>query len=252
MKRYIIIPFILSIIGHGLFFSVFRTGIKPERAKTNLQLFLITKEQFDYISGITKAREDITISLFPRSLSIKNNIWKDILEMIKDDEIMNLDIIAQDEAELFEDFKSYNFREIPILLDHYSDITCGSLEGPEPIFTDLLIPNISSQISGYTTRLRNNLYMRYYIQGPILSRGLIFSDIEDLNINIDKPIVYAKLRVWITRDGSISQVIVEESSSFPIVDFELVDVIKKWRFSPVYNPSTPNYEWGVIVVRLQR
>lgn len=256
MKKYIIVPFVLSIIGHSLFFGVFKTDIKSKLSRSNSQLFLISKEQFDYIRGVAGMAKVNIISPFPNSLSMKNNIWKDALDIVRDGEIMNLDVLVQKDDELLEDSKSYNFKEIAIPLGYHSDITWGVHEESIPVFGDLLglglIPKMESQDSGYTIKLSNDLNMRYYIQGPILSRRLISSDTQGLNFNIDKHSIKAKLRFWITKDGSVNQVIVEESSSFPLVDSEIVNLIKKWRFSPVYAPSSPLYEWGVIIVRLQR
>lgn len=253
MRKYIIIPCILSIFGHGLFFTVFKTDIKSKLHCPGTQLYLITEEQFDYLAS-AKRTKDIMISPYPVSLSCKNTIWKDSLDIVRDIDIMNLDIEAKDDSELLDDSKKYNFQEIPS--GYYADLSRDLSEDFVPVFSDLfhsgLLPEKIRQNGENILKLNNDINMRYYIQGPVQPRGLVIKDISVAQFNMDKSDIKAKFRLWITKDGRVNQVIVEESSSFPLVDSEIVNLIKTWCFNPVYDPKASDYEWGVVRIRMQR
>lgn len=261
MKRFIIIPLFISIISHSIFFSIFKTDIKSKISYSNPQLYLITNEQFDYLNSIIAKPKDIIVSPLFKSLSNKNAIWNDTLGIIKDLDIMELGIETKEDIQILDDYKGYDFQEIQIPLVYYE----SALEEVIPIFSDIFYSRIlAGKIkleNEQTLKLNDNIKIIYYIQGPIVSRrltqpmrgetGLTSGNIPKINYNIINYNIRARFRFWVTKDGIVNQVITEESSSFPLLDGEFINLIKTLRFSHVGESAAPNYEWGVVRVRLQ-
>lgn len=247
VRRYIIIPCVLSIIGHGLFFSIFKGDIISRGSPRDAGLYLITREQFNYLNTIAIRERDFAVFPLSKSLSSKNSMWKEALDIIDISRIKGLDV-PLDEEGLLEETKSCNFLEIPISLvwhqDANRDIT--------PMYGDLfylgLLQEKISQGGEFILDLKNKIKMGYYLQGPVSSRQVT---IESVPI-IDKAEIKASFRFWVTKDGRVNQVIIEEGSSFPLVDSDMVSFIKTWRFSPVFDPASSNYEWGIVRIRLFR
>lgn len=237
VKRFIIISFILSITGHGLFFCVFRVDAKPGVSNQNIELHLITVEQLDYLRS-----RDVIVSRLPDSLSNKNPLWKDMLDIVG----ARPDIETGEEIELLEDSKSYNFQEIQIPSMWNKDLNKDIIPLYGNLFYLDLFQEGINQGGEYSLDLKNNIKMSYYLQGPVSSRRLVIEGEPD----IDRAEVRARFRFWVTKDGRVNQVIIEEGSSFPLIDTEIINFIKTWRFSPVFDTRGPNYEWGVVRVRL--
>lgn len=252
MKKYIIIPCILSILGHSVFFGVFKADIKHKLPFQNPQLYFITKEQYDYIASVPKKVGDILLSPLPKSFSFRNVIWGDTLEIIKDTDIAKICTETREDIEFLSDSKGYNFQEIQIPLGYLPELNLDFLPIYSDIFFTGLLPEREPKDGEYTVKLNNDIKMSCYVQGPISSRGLILDNIPSVRFNIDKDDVKVKLRFWVTKDGRINQVIVEESSSFPLIDSEIINLFKTWLFRPVYDSSTPNYEWGIVNIRMRR
>lgn len=240
MKKYIIIPCILTIIGHSLFFSIFKVDVVSNANSQNTQLYLISKEQYDYLKTIITRPSDVVAGSLPRSLSNKNPLWKDVLDVVE----VSLDSATVEEIELLEDSKSYNFQEIQIPLFWYKDLSRDIVPKYYDLFYLDLMQKRISQGGEFILDLKNKIKMGYYLQGPVSSRHLKIDDVP----NIDKTEIKAKFRLWVTNDGRVNQVLIEEGSSFPLVDTEIIDFIKTWRFSPVFD-SAGNYEWGIVRVR---
>lgn len=247
MKRYIVIPCFLSIIWHGLFFGIFKGDIKSGSSTQDARLYLITKEQFNYLNTIAIRARDFAVSPLSESLSSKNLLWKEELDVIDISRITGLDV-PLDEEGLLEETKSCNFLEIPIPLVWYKD----SNRDITPLYGNLfylgLLQEKISRGGEFILDLKNKIKMGYYLQGPVSSRQVT---IEGVPI-IDMAEIKASFRFWVTKDGRVNQVIIEEGSSFPLVDSGMVSFIKTWRFSPVFDPASPNYEWGIVRVRLFR
>ena len=36
------------------------------------------------------------------------------------------------------------------------------------------------------------------------------------------------------------------------VDSEIVKMVKSWHFSPLYDINAPNYEWGIVSIKIQK
>lgn len=233
MKRYIIIPFILSILWHGLFFGLFRPDVKAGVTYPDTQLFLITREQFDYL----RKGRDIILPLLPKSLSMKNPLWKDTLEL----SVLRPD--AGEDGELLEEYKDFNFQRIQISPVWYSDFSMDIT----PVYGDLFFYAFTqeklSDGSEYIVKLKNNKHIGYFIKGPAADRRLFM---ENTALDIGKNGIKARFRFWVTRDGRVNQVIVEEGSSFPLIDSDVVNFIKTWRF----NQAASDYEWGVVRIRI--
>lgn len=237
MIKYIIIPCVLSIVGHGLFFNIFKVDAKPKSIYQHTGLYLMTKEQMDYLRS-----RDVIVSQLPNSLADKSPVWKDVLDIIG----ARPDIEAGEEMELLEDSKSYNFQEIQIPSGWNKDLNKDIFPLYGNLFYLDLFQEGINQGGEYLLDLKNNIKMSYYLQGPASSRHLMIEGEPD----IDRAEVKARFRFWVTKDGRVNQVIIEEGSSFPLVDTEIINFIKTWRFSPVFNTAGPNYEWGVVRVRL--
>lgn len=237
MRRYIIIPCVLSIIGHGLFFSIFKVDARSASAYQNTLIYLVTEEQLDYIRS-----KDVIVSPLSKSLFNKNPLWKDILDIVE----VKSDTAVTEDIELLEDFKSYNFQEIQIPLGGYKDLNRDII----PMYSNLFYPELLqeriSQGGELILDLKSNIKMGYYLQGPISLRRLTIEGVPD----VDKTGIRAGFRFWVTKDGRVNQVIVEEGSTFPLVDSELVNFIKTWRFNPIFDLAAHNYEWGIVRVRL--
>lgn len=250
MKKYLFSILILSIIGHGLFFGVFKADIKDQLSKSKPQLYLISNEQFNYIKSITGGVKDIIMSPFPESLFSKNNMWGDTINIVEDVNIMGLDIETRGDTELLSEEKGYDFEEIYI--------PSGSFEYiPEkiiPMFGDIFYAKGLAEkihnVGEHNIGLNNNISLVYYIQGPCFSRELNLENMRNVRFNIDKTGINIKLRFWVTKDGRINQVIIEEGSSFPLIDSEIVNLVKSWHFNPLYGKGSPNYEWGILHIRL--
>lgn len=261
MRNFIVTSLFISIIGHSIFFSIFKTDIRSKLSYSNPQLYLITSEQFDYLNSIIIKSRDIIMSPLFKSLSNKNPIWNDTLGIIKDIDIMGLDVEIKEDTQLLDDSKGYNFQEIHIPLSYYEPVK----EELIPIFSNLFSPGIlAGKVkieSEQVLKLSNGRKIIYYIQGPIVSRrltqsmceetGLTSGNTQKISFNIINYNVKAMFRFWVTKDGTVNQVIIEKSSSFPLLDIGLIDLIKTLRFSPVSDLSTPSYEWGVVCVGLQ-
>lgn len=248
VRRYIIIPCVLSIIWHGLFFSILKGDISFRNPTQDARLYLITKEQFDYIHVISEKEKSFVVSPLSKSLSNKNSIWKETLDIVDISRIIGLDV-ALDEEGLLEETKSSNFLEISSPLVWYKDFNSDIT----PMYGDLFYPGLLLQEkidrgNEFVLNLKNNIKMDYYIQGPISFRELTIEGMPAL----DKADIKAIFRFWVTKDGRVNQVIIEEGSSFPTVDSEMVNFIKTWRFNPVFDSAASNYEWGVVRVRFFR
>lgn len=255
MRIYLILSLLFSLIGHSIFFGIFKTDIKKKPSSFNPQIYLITYEQFDYLRTIELVHKDIIVSKLPNALLDKNSIWKDELDLIGYIDSKKLGIEIIEDSELMDDDKKYNFQEIQFPLIYYEYIP-DPVYGIVPMFSNIFYSSLYREKMQYLgeniIRLDNDIKMIYYIQGPISYRILIPSNISKAKINIDKDEIAAKFRFWVTKDGRINQVVIEESSSYPLIDTEIVNLIKNWHFSPLNNPANPNYEWGIVSVRLQR
>lgn len=252
MKRYIIITFILSIVGHSLFFGMLKPEIKHKLPSQNLRLCFISGEQFNYIAGMPKKIGDILLYPLPKSFSSTNAVWGDNLAIVKEQDIAKTDIETKEDVEFISDTKGYNFQEIQIPSDYFLESKQDFL----PIFSDIFSTGLllegEKKDSEYTINLNNNIKMSYFVKGPALNRSLILDSIPRIEFNADKNDVKAKLRFWISNDGRVNQVIIEESSSFPLIDSEMIKLVKTWHFSPIYDSSAAKYEWGIAHIRLQR
>lgn len=252
VKKFIIIPCILSIVGHSLFFGILKSEIKHELPRRNSQLYFISGEQFDYIASVPKKIGDILLYPLPKSFSSKNAVWGDKLAIVKDIDIAKIDIETKEDMEFISDSKGYNFQEIQIPLDYLEEKRRDFLPIFSNIFSTGLLSEGEQRDSEYTINLDNNIKMSYFVRGPALNRSLALDNIPHIEFNADKNDVRVKLRFWISSDGRVNQVVVEESSSFPLIDSEIINLVKTWHFSPMYDPAAPKYEWGVAHIRLQR
>jgi hypothetical protein len=251
IQKYVIFAVAVSFVLHGLFFSVFNVKTKNDQNLFNLGLSIISIEQLEYLKSTGRKLKNTIMAIFPKSVAAKQPLWADAIDIIGEDIVTKIDVNIDDNLFLQEDSKIYNFRDIQIplaqkeyiLQDYYPSMdyagqheTLSTSKGEE----DSIIV------------LGNGLKIRYYVQGPVSIRDLYtYGPLKEKTF-IDKHGLCAKLRLWVTKDGRINQVIIEEGTSFSLIDLEIVKMIKSWHFTPSYSIDTSNYDWGVIVIRIQR
>lgn len=250
MKKYIVIPSILSIAGHFLFFSILNTEIRGNKPSKNTIVYIITKEQFLYISR--KDKSEITLSPLWKRMSYKNDIWGEQINIIKDTDIQRIDIADSDE--FLGESKSYNFQEIQPRKYFYGD-TNQNLSWDAVLHMSDLYPEIQFDTGGRKIAenildLGSNTKMLYYIQGPASNRQLLLTETSFINLEIYK--IKAKFRFWVTKDGRVNQVIVEEGSAFSAALSKIVNLIKSWHFGPSRSRTAKDYDWGIVTIRIQK
>lgn len=241
MRKYFILAFVISILGHGIFFGIFK-GTLPVQAVSSIpKLYIIPSGQIRH----EMTRNIALTPLFSR-LSEKNPIWADTIHLSKSiDEVY---------CGILEEPLSLPLKKTHMLQKLPSSVEWNVLSNEKilPRFSDMFYYKLPSEIVSthgeQVINLSNDIQLSYYIRGPISGRNL---QITNLSLEVDRMPVELKLRFWVARNGRVNQVIIEEGSGFPIIDKKIVDAIKHWRFRPVYVPSAPKYQWGIIKIRIQ-
>lgn len=241
MKRYLIIPAIISILGHGIFFGIFKWTLPVPPAFAIPRLYIISSGQIKH-----EMTRDIGLTPLTFRLSGKNPIWADTLHLAKEiDEIYHE---IPEESMLIPLEKIHTLQRLPFSREREE----MPHEEVLPRFSDLFYDKIPSEIVRgqieQVVSLGNDIQLSYYIQGPISGR-----DLQAVNFprTVEKVPVELKLRFWVAKNGSVNQVIIEEWSGFPVIDKKMIDVIKQWRFNPIYTPKAPKYQWGIVKIRVQ-
>lgn len=244
MTKFIVIPIVLSLLGHGVFFSVFRGTSIYEKIMTIPKLYLISSGQIEH-----EMTSNIILTPLDPTLMQKNSIWADKLYMTQDlpyDFVRGQSGLEESVSVIIK--KVDTLRKLPVLerAEHIPS------EKALPRFSDLFyhkLPDRIIKVHGERIiKLGEDKQLAYYIQGPVSDRNL---RIPNFSLEVENIPVELKFRVWVSKNGRVNQVIVEEGSGFPVMDRRLVDTIKEWRFQPVYDPSAPKYQWGIIKIRIQ-
>lgn len=243
MKRYILLPFIISILGHGIFFGIFRSTVPVQTVVSSPKFYIISSGQVKH-----EMSRNITLTPLAGRLSGKSPIWASKLNLSKGIDPISLHRSGAEE---------------PMQLTLEKTHTLGGLAVPIewkilpkqkvlPRFSDLFQYKLPSKIVNIQGEkvviLSNNIQLSYYIQGPISGREI---QISNLPSEVERAPAELKLRFWVSTNGRVNQVIIEEGSGFRIIDKKMVDTIKEWRFRPIYVPSAPRYQWGIIKIRIQ-
>lgn len=241
MKRYLFLPFIISILGHGIFFGTFKSTFPAASVFSSPSLYIIPSGQIKH-----EMTRDIALTPLASMLSGKNPIWADTLQLSKG--IKGAYHEIPEGSMLLPLEKVHTLQKLPLSGE------CIELSQEEilPRFSDLFYEKIPSEIVRgqleQVINLDNNLQLIYYIQGPTSGRGL---QVFNLPLEVEKAPVELKLRFWVAKNGRVNQVIIEEGSGFPKIDEKMVNALKQWRFNPIYMPSATKYQWGVIKIRVQ-
>lgn len=252
MKKIIIVTLLFSVLGHLFFFGILDADIKLCHQMPAAGLSIISIEQFNYIKSIGVRTENILLSEFPKSLFAKNSIWEDSLNII-DSHVLISNIDLSNESTGETEIKPYDFGGIYISelrIDH-SPFEYLPRFG-DVFLMDLPIGEGSAVCENTIILNEGKIKLTYFIQGPAASRILILDNSSQKRIRINNRGITSKFRFWTSKDGRINQVIVEEGTSFSMIDSEIMKLIKTWRFNPVYIQSYPDYEWGVITVKVEK
>lgn len=251
--KYPLVILVLSIIGHGIFFGVFKSDVKQVRTNALLGMHVITKEQFDYFKTVSLRIKDVLVPAFPKILSAKYPSWSDSLSIIGEDVVAKMDVDVQEGGDVPEDSKSYSFQDMQASIPYYEYSPLDYFQTINEALQAELFQGTMHRASENILMLNNGaIKMSYYVQGPISERNLNENIIPIRVSNIDKTGIKVKFRMWVTRDGRVNQVMIEEGSSFSLIDSEIVRMLKTWHFSPAYTPNASGYDWGIITVRLQK
>jgi hypothetical protein len=243
---------VLSTLLHMTFFSTFTANKEKDKPHFIPGINIISIEQFEYLKNISKKTKDIISFILPKSITEKQPIWNDTIKTLDDSVITKTDISVEDKNWIPEESKIYNFREMQIPL-FYNEYTIQDyFPSMDYLAQTETFEDFKQKINENIITLDNGIKIKYYIQGSVSLRSLSLSKGKRIKILIDKPEVDAKLRLWVTKDGRINQIIIEEGTSFSLVDAEIVKMVKSWHFSPLYDINAPNYEWGIISIKIQK
>lgn len=253
MKKYIVLPFAVSIIYHFIFFGIFNIEDRAIVAQRTAGLHIMTAEQFDYLKSSKAILKGSEIIVMPKTLCNVNPLWADTLRIVSDTAIIKFNFELEEDIAQAEENKESAFQDVRIPVLYYDYIP----EEVMPIFNDIFRTEMFLETLGSASEnviLLNDgkFKMGYYIQGPVSYRNLDIANTQDAVFNINRYDAKMKFRLWVTRDGRINQVLIEEGSSYPMIDLEVVKMIKSWHFNPVFEPTASNYDWGVVNVRLMK
>lgn len=241
LRKYIVLPFVLSILGHSVFFSIFK-GTVPNKEITSIpKLYIIPSGQVEH-----EMARDIALTPLTSRLSGKNPIWANTLSLSKGLSKTHYEI-SEEPMPLPLD-KIHTLRGLPVSIEWRALPKEKVLPRFSELFYYRLPAEVVSPQGEKTIELSDNIQLNYYIQGPISGRGI---HAFNLPLEIERVPVELKLRFWVAKNGRVNQVIIEEGSGFPIIDKSMIEAIKGWRFRPIYVPSAPRYQWGIIRVRIQ-
>jgi len=243
---------LVSIVLHMVFFS----AIKPENIKERIHLVsglnIISFEQFEYFKNIGTKVKNIVPFILPKSILDKQPIWKDTLRSMDDSAVVKTDVSVEDRNWIPEESKIYNFREMQIPVVHDKYAIQDYFPSMDYLAYTGTFEDFKQKISENIITLDNGIKIKYYLQGTVIFRNLSLGNEKRIKLLIDKPELGIKLRLWVTKDGRINQVIIEEGTSFSLIDSEIVKMVKSWHFSPLYDINAPNYEWGIVSIKIQK
>jgi len=244
MKKRIVLPIIFSLLGHGIFFSLFINTVVPsKRSPRRTKLYIITSGQIKH-----KTAENIHLTPLNPALAGHNPLWSDTLYLsgdilhilekaqIKGPALMPLKRMSLSKKYIY--YVRWNILPNKELLPKFSDI-----------FYHILPYKAVNLYKEHLIDLKNNVRLSYYIQGPVSKRALDVSAFPFFNVNTTP--VNLRLRFWVSKSGLINQVVIEDGSGFPMIDTRIIDAIRHWSFSPVYEDSVSKYQWGIITVNIQ-
>ena len=204
------------------------------------KIFILSKKQID-----RSIMNRIDLSFLEDALSYRNKFWKEKIHLAKKLEKVKYEM--PDETIDITVEKTKKIKKLPVSFE-IKDIPEKSLS---PRFGEMFYYKLPGEKKIYkeeqTAGKEGNEKLSYKIFGPISNR-----EIQNEIVLISSEEVSAfelKLRFWVEKSGWVNQVIIEEGSGFPIVDAEIIEVLKKWKFGPVYMISAPKYQWGVMNIR---
>lgn len=251
MKRFIAIPIVLSVFGHGLFFGLFKQKVEVANLSNNFKLYIIPSGQIRH-----EFSEQFNFNPFTERVVKRNILWGDKIQIIGTCPLLVDKNIVDDKdtIDYSKNISKPEFKKIYIAKKiSYQKVAPGQNEEKLlPRFSRLFYDRIPDESLGKKEEesidYEGGIKLDYYIQGPASLRKIKTSRFP---LDISETSIKLKLRFWIDNRGKINQVVIEEGSGFAEIDMKIIDIIKKWEFDSSDIVGKTKYQWGVMKIRVQ-
>lgn len=243
-----ILLLLFSVAVHIAYFSLFNAKIPKIKKSHMLGFNLINLDQFNYLSAASKKLKEAMSFIMPKSIIDKQSLWSDILQVSDDTPLGRQHFVSIDTDEVQgQQNKLWGFDLPQLYIEQQPYDVMPEFISTQP---ELIFNKVSTGHENVFSINEGKDKISYYIQGPVSSRMLNTDMGLENKYEINKSGAIAKFRIWVTRDGRVNQVIVEESSSFSAMDAELIRMLKSWYFNPSYETGGDNYEWGIVTLKV--